>query len=127
MKSPQLNIEIGDQRKHDLKMYALRNRTTITQILIDHIDSILAEEKKLEAPVNPLGLPNNYIGQSTIDHFVINPLRIEDTKLETIRKYLLFNADNEEITRACIVGNKLKEFGNVARLNYDRRELIRPI
>jgi hypothetical protein len=45
----QLCVEIGNDRKHALKEYANKHHKTITDILIDHIDSLLEEQKKAKA------------------------------------------------------------------------------
>jgi len=42
----QLCVEIGNDRKQALREYATKHHKTITNILIDHIDSLLDEDQK---------------------------------------------------------------------------------
>jgi hypothetical protein len=122
-KSNVIPMDLGRDRYEAFKL-CIGPNLSVTEALIEHMESVIRREtlkqKKVEGQPNPLSLPVVEY-QTTLEEYLINPFRTEEKKLETLRKYLLFDASREQITQTIIVGNRLRNYGNFARSNYDRR------
>ena len=88
-------------------------------------DIVEEYRKNVEAQENPLGLPKDNCGQSTLDQYQINPFRSDQYQLEEIKNFLMFQATEDQITSAAIIGNNIARHARNARNNYQRRAIIK--